>query len=1397
MLKHILVSCLLALGLAAASPSSATLTAVIEVNGHEWLETRAPYLIALTDYYAPHAVFFEGWKSAPRGEIASYEWDFGDGSETFHGFNAAHVYETPGAYTVTLTVTSKAEPGETPETATDTIQITVRARDGTTYYVDSAIGSDAYDGLSATVDGEGAGPWATATKAFGGMTAGAYGQGDQILFKRGQTFELEVSSVNINTHWLSDGGYLFGAYGEGNKPVIKAVEPAAAPDDRFIFANAASGTRFVSFVDLEFDCTPDGGAPCSFWVGTGSGETLLFLRVDVKNFNQGWGLNAGVDNLISNFFIVDSSTCNSETVQFYCIATRVALLNNTFDYSANHIAYARLIVKGVIDGNTFSRPSQGRTALRISGDTLDHMASNVWVSNNKFLGWVDPRAGDRYNFGLIDFCPNVADELRFGEWLVFENNIVADAERFMSLGAWEHVTIRNNHFVSPNVRNTSGEGYIRIGHHMENRPLRDVRIVDNLFEYTGISTDFNNTMLRLYPYAGPPFNGESFHSDIVVARNVYRTSHKKVRFLAIPEDISHYDCLTSEDNIIYWSEAADTLFAQITDPVTYLTLSEWRSLTGNDLATWIYEDFDKPVPGWAESPEVVVDGPIPVAYERVMPMKPESGTARGGGAGSITLAASAPAQDGYYNGKLLKITSGTGAGQAQVIKDYDGSTKVATFYLPWTTVNQLSWVPPDNTSVYEIGGAGAEIAEVALWARYEDGPWTDTGLRTSGSPGSFSYPAAEGAGTYYFATQAIDTAGNVSLPPVGPGATKTYYTGGAPLDTTAPNPGVVSAPASATTSPITVTYTDAADEAGGSGLNEVELWVKKASAGLWNPTGLKQTGSSGSFSYSVSVSGIETFYFDTRAEDNAGNISALPSGDGQASTVFGEVEGDIIPPTAGTVDAPGVTNASPITVSYSGVTDEGGSGLKQVVLWAKVNGGSWLSTGMTNTAAAGSFAYSPAAGDGQYAFALRAEDNAGNLSAAPSGDGVPCLYDATVPTVGSMTSPLYAKGTPIAVSYSDVLDGSGIGLRKVYFWFRKDGGPWVDSGLSQTTASGTFNSSPGGAGTYEYALRVEDIAGNVSAQPSGAGQTTTILDMAAPALDGLTVPPEDSSPPISVVYSGVEDDLSGLKLVYLWFRKGAGAWQTSGLASSAASGSFAFNGMTGNDTYYFALQAEDNAGNLTPVPTGTGTGSTVYDTDFSAGTAASPQYATALPIIVTYSGTTESDNGLKLVRLWYKHGSDGGWTDSGLTSTGLSGQFEFSAMPEDGGYYFALQAENNEGGLTPGPPYGDGDTRTIYDTTPPNPGNMTSPEYTKETPIVITYSGASDAASGLKEVRLWYKKGYAGAWEDTGQRSTTPEGTFTFTDVTGDDAYFFYLQAEDNAGHVSAEPTDELVFGGG
>jgi hypothetical protein len=89
-------------------------------------------------------------------------------------------------------------------------------------------------------------------------------------------------------------------------------------------------------------------------------------------------------------------------------------------------------------------------------------------------------------------------------------------------------------------------------------------------------------------------------------------------------------------------------------------------------------------------------------------------TAQAGAAGTITLDASASATNDLYNGAVIQILSGTGAGQCNTIADYVGSTKVATVQETWATA-------PDNTSVFAIRpGPRLSAAIAAVQADTDD-----------------------------------------------------------------------------------------------------------------------------------------------------------------------------------------------------------------------------------------------------------------------------------------------------------------------------------------------------------------------------------------------------------------------------------------------------------------------------------------------------------------------------------------------------------------------------------------------------------------------------------------------------------------------------------------------------
>lgn len=84
-----------------------------------------------------------------------------------------------------------------------------------------------------------------------------------------------------------------------------------------------------------------------------------------------------------------------------------------------------------------------------------------------------------------------------------------------------------------------------------------------------------------------------------------------------------------------------------------------------------------------------------------------SGTAQAGSSTTITLSGGASATDSLYVGEIVRITSGTGAGQARIIVGYNGATKIATVDRSWITA-------PNSSSVYSVVSTSSPQLDTSL-----------------------------------------------------------------------------------------------------------------------------------------------------------------------------------------------------------------------------------------------------------------------------------------------------------------------------------------------------------------------------------------------------------------------------------------------------------------------------------------------------------------------------------------------------------------------------------------------------------------------------------------------------------------------------------------------------------
>ncbi|MCP4132876.1 MAG: PKD domain-containing protein [bacterium] len=330
-----------------------------------------PCEVSRTLGVAPLSVHFNTELASGDFHNLDYTWDFGDpgsgnwgttgkSKNTAKGAVAAHIFESPGTYTGSLTVRDGT-------TTVGVGSFTIEVEDPNTVYsgtnticVNTACDSD--------FTGAPGGARTIRTNDLSSITSYA-AAGSRILFKRGSSW-----TVSSDLSWPHNAGPVtMGAYGTGTNP------DALGNYDNAPLITVTGGSRFCDInnkqnwriVDLHFVDSTRTGTVVS---GASNMQRFLFQRLKIEGFKTAlgwWHYNEGDLLAIDQMVVSDCNLKNSEGGLFYGCAERIALLGSIFQNSMTSYvvsvgqAYHGIICHNIMSGSSLN--TYGGQAFRLVG----------------------------------------------------------------------------------------------------------------------------------------------------------------------------------------------------------------------------------------------------------------------------------------------------------------------------------------------------------------------------------------------------------------------------------------------------------------------------------------------------------------------------------------------------------------------------------------------------------------------------------------------------------------------------------------------------------------------------------------------------------------------------------------------------------------------------------------------------------------------------------------------------------------------------------------------------------------------------------------------------------------------------------------------------------------------
>ncbi len=400
-----------------------------------------------------------------------------------------------------------------------------------------------------------------------------------------------------------------------------------------------------------------------------------------------------------------------------------------------------------------------------------------------------------------------------------------------------------------------------------------------------------------------------------------------------------------------------------------------------------------------------------------------------------------------------------------------------------------------------------------------------------------------------------------------------------------------------------------------------------------------------------------------------------------------------------------------------------------------------------------------------YTYELKAFDLAGNLSPATVQVQV-TTKDVTPPTQPGNFIAMSPSCKQVALTWLPSTDDIAVGSYTILRGTSPSSLSQIARVTSTVTAFTDYHLNPSTA--YYYGLEAVDTYGNVSTMA-----TATSTTLALPSAPTNVVATALSASQISLKWSA---SASGMPISKYRVYRGLSASQLTQI-SAVTTTSFINNGLASGTKYYYAIQALDTGGNLSPMS------ATVSATTITKPSA--PKNLTATPLSTTQIGLTwsASTGGLPIANYYVFEGTSPSSLVRIAILSGTAGSYTARSLTPSTRYYYAVQAIDSGGDTSPMSPTVSAVTLAL----PSAPTNVTATAVSA-TKVSVAWTAAR---SGMPLASYYVYRGNSPSTLTQIKVVGATQTSCTDTTVRASTTYYYAVKAADNGGNVS--PMSKVV----